>query len=168
MSKHADVYAAMFKAWPKAAGIKPTADALASVHALGLRPGKQAMANAMYLRPEGASQAQVVMVCGAPQNNKRTELCAVKKVARLIDLTGKPCGAHSTVRNEAGHTVYRIELTALGNKAVTKAATADAPKPDKPKVARKRKAKGDKPQGDAPAPQAAPEATAPQGDAPQA
>lgn len=150
----AGFYKSFFKGWAKSLGSKPGDDLLATIHALGARPGKQALANAMMLRPEGATAGQIVQACGAPQLNKMRELVARKLVTR--DMNVAP--------NEAGHTVYKIVLAAKGKAAVEKAAAApegDAAKPAK--AARKRKAKAAKvaepaPQAEAPAPQ-------PEGDA---
>jgi hypothetical protein len=138
MSKHdaTQWYTAQFKAWPKQAGPKPTAELLETVHRLGARPGKQAMANAMYLRECGATTAQVCMVVGAPQLNKMRALRDSAKVIKQIPAS----------KNEAGHTVYRIELTAKGLNKVK--AAAEAPVDAKP-VKAKRKAKANKPAAEA-------------------
>jgi hypothetical protein len=95
-------------------GRKPTAVELNTVHMLGLRPGKQALANAMYLRPAGATQGQVIQACGAPQLNRMRGLVADGLVKRV------PMSA------AAGHTVYRIEITAKGLAKVTKASAVVA------------------------------------------
>ena len=117
--KQTDYYGGMFKAWAKQIGRKPTEGELATVHALGARPGKQAMANAMYLRPCGATTGQVCMVVGAPQLNKMRALRDGDKVIKQLP-------ANKTAE---GHTVYRIELTAKGEnkvKAVTAKLAVDA------------------------------------------
>jgi len=54
-------YANVFKAWPKAVGTKPDTATLDTVHKLGARPGKQALAMALMLRECGVSGAQIVM-----------------------------------------------------------------------------------------------------------
>jgi len=92
------------KGWHKGLGNKVTDDQLAAVHKLGGRPGsKVTMALAMYLRPEGATQGQVAQVCGGPQLNKMRDLIESKLVKRInVDATN------------AGHTVYKIELTGKG------------------------------------------------------
>lgn len=129
-------YKGFFKGWSKALGNKPTDVELATVHALGARPGKQALANAMMLRAEGATAAQIVMACGAPQLNKMREFVARKLVTRNMNVAP----------SEAGHTVYKIELAAKGKAAVEKAAAepeADKPAKAKRKPATKRKPKAE-------------------------
>lgn len=123
-------YATMFKGWQvKVLGEKPTAEHLAALHALGLRPGKQALANAMYLRDGGATSAQVVMACGAPQLNRMRALAASQYVKR-----------EATPANDAGHTVYKLTLTAKGLAKAAKVQTAAVTEGDaKPKA---KKAKG--------------------------
>jgi hypothetical protein len=127
-------YTAMLKAWPKGAGPKVTNEQLDAVHKLGARPGKQAMANAMYLRPTGATTGQVCMVVGAPQLNKMRALRDGAKVVKQVPAD----------KTAEGHTVYRIELTAKGEAKVKAAAeklAADAEaKPAKAKAKRKAKA----------------------------
>lgn len=137
-------YAPFFKSWPvKQVGAKPTVDMLAAVHGLGLRPGKQALANAMALRDGGVSGAQIVMVCGAPQLNRMRGLIADGHVKRL------PAAA-----NEQGHTVYVLKLTPKGEARIKRASEAaskaavpgDADKPAKPAkpASKPRKAKAAK------------------------
>ena len=135
-------YAGSFKNWSiKALGPKPTADQLEAIHLLGLRPGKQALANAMALRPEGVTNAQIIQACGNPQLNRMRGLIADKLVKREpVPMTG------------AGHTVYKLVLTPKGEQRISKAreriAAADAEGagdvPAKPvkRAAGKPKAKG--------------------------
>lgn len=159
-SKPSNAYATLFKGWNvKVLGEKPTDDQLAAIHALGARPGKQALANSMYLRDSGATNGQVVIACGAAQLNKMRELVTRKLVKRDMNAG----------QNEAGHTVYKISLTAAGEAKVKKAETAEvetpADKPAKPakgKGTRKAAAKGKgKPvTAEAPAVQTEPVATA--------
>lgn len=110
-------------------GSKPTADTFTKVHALGLRPGKQALAVAMYLRPGGATSSQVVIAVGAPQLNRMRGLIADKLLVRV-----------PTPSSAAGHTVYAVTLTAKGEQAI-KAHTVSEPAkaPAKAKGARKPK-----------------------------
>src|SRR5258708_39415836 len=83
MTNHSNYYSDVFKAWPvKLVGPKPTADMLATVHKLGLRPGKQALANAMALRDGGVTGSQIVIVCSAPQLNKMRDLVTDALVKR--------------------------------------------------------------------------------------
>ena len=131
-------YTEQLKAWPKQAGPKVNAELLETVHRLGARPGKQAMANAMYLRDGGATTAQVCMVVGAPQLNKMRGFITDGLLKR-----------EAVSPSAEGHTVYRLTLTAKGAAkvkraeatATDKAAVADKPvKAERAKVARKAKA----------------------------
>lgn len=135
-------YAPMFKAWQvKVLGSKPTPDMLATVHGLGLRAGKQALANAMALRPEGVSGAQIVMACGAPQLNRMRGLIGAGVVKRDMNVS----------KNAQGHTVYKLTLTPRGEAAIKRATdaaakaalpvTAKPAKPAKPKARKPRTAK---------------------------
>ena len=67
MSKHNEItgwYDTVLKGWQvKALGPKPTVEAFKAAHAMGCRPGKQALAMAMYLRDGGATDGQVKMAC---------------------------------------------------------------------------------------------------------
>lgn len=160
---HTGWYANTFKAWQvKQVGPKPTAEMLATVHGLGLRPGKQAMANAMALRECGVTGAQIVMVCGAPQLNRMRGLISDGHVKR-----------EAVPPNALGHAVYKITLTPKGAKrvaGVAKAAdTAAVSGDDKPvkapkakRTSKPRKPKVTPPVGDAPVPVTD---TAPQADA---
>ena len=106
-----DWYAIAFKAWPvKQLGVKPSAEALDTIHKLGARPGKQALANAMYLRETGATSGQVVIACGAPQLNKMRDFIA-KGLLKQVPIS----------KTAAGHTVYKLALTAKGTAKVNKA-----------------------------------------------
>ena len=111
IAKTADVlawYANFFKAWQaKLEGDKPTAEMLTAIHGLGCRPGKQALAAAMTLRASGVTASQIVIVCGAPQNNKRTGLIT----DGLLKRVPMPATAE-------GHTVYKCEVTAKGQKRI--------------------------------------------------
>lgn len=132
MTNHATYYSkTLFKGWPKQAGNKPGDDLLGIAHTFG-RAGKQSMALAMALRPEGVSAPQVTLACGAPQNNHRIKLCG-QGYFKVVEAP----------KTEQGHTVYRVELTAKGKAKVerVKAASAAAltASPAKPK--RERKAK---------------------------
>jgi hypothetical protein len=138
MTKQANVYAPFFKGWQsKVLGSKPTDELLATVHGLGLRHGKQALANAMALRPEGVTGSQIVMATGAQQLNRMRGLIAAGVVKR-----------EAVAANEQGHTVYKITLTAKGSAAIKRAAEAaekatlsQAEKPVKAKAKKARKAK---------------------------
>jgi len=97
-------YDNFFKGWDvKRVGPKPTAKDLDTIHKLGARPGKQALANAMSLRPCGVTGSQIVMVCGAPQLNKMRGFVA----DGLLKREAVPPSAE-------GHTVYKMSVTAKG------------------------------------------------------
>lgn len=139
MTDHTNAYANVLKGWQvKQLGPKPSEADFATVHLLGLRPGKQALANAMALRADGVSAAQIVMATGAPQLNRMRGLIAAGVVKRPM-----------VPANEQGHTVYKITLTPKGESVVKRATEAaekavvdgGAVKP----VKAKGKAKADKP-----------------------
>ena len=134
-----DWYATTFKQWPKQVGAKPTADQLDTIHKLGARPGKQALANALMLRDGGVTGAQIVMACGAPQLNKMRDFVS-KGLAKRVPISN----------DAAGHTVYKLALTPRGTAKVAKA-VAPVEGDAKPAKASKRKAKADKPAVQAPA-----------------
>eukprot|EP00918_Siedleckia_nematoides_P062742 GHVU01136746.1.p1 GENE.GHVU01136746.1~~GHVU01136746.1.p1 ORF type:complete len:186 (-),score=25.95 GHVU01136746.1:907-1464(-) len=134
---HASPYRDLFKGWSsKVLGPQPTADQLAVMHGLGLRPGKQALANAMALRADGVSGAQIVIACGAPQLNRMRGLIGAGVVKRDM-----------VPANEQGHTVYKLHLTPKGEAAIKRATEnaakaaleGDAPKAAKPKSAKSAK-----------------------------
>jgi len=111
-------YAPLFKNWQlKLLGPKPSADQLASVHGLGCRPGKQALAIAMSTRDCGVTGSQIVMACGAPQLNKMRGLIAD---AFLREMPAPLA--------DNGHKVYRNEVTAKGKQRIARVARADAAK----------------------------------------
>jgi hypothetical protein len=116
-------YADVFKNWDKRLlGPMPATKDLAVIHALGARPGKQALANAMALRPQGVTGSEIVIACGAPQLNKMRGFVADGLLKREA----------TPPRN--GHTVYKLTLTAKGaSKAKAKEVTA-TPKAKKPRV----------------------------------
>lgn len=125
----ADHYAAVLKNWPvKFAGPKPTTADFANAHALGVRPGtKTAVALAMYMRTDGASQAQVINVNGGPYLN------AMRAAIEAGHATRQPVPA-----NASGHTVYKLTLpTKKASKAKAKAKPAKRKpaKPAKPETA---------------------------------
>ena len=114
-------YATVLKGWQvKALGPKPTVDQFKAAHAMGCRPGKQALAMAMYLRDGGATDGQVKMACiiqwgsSGSHHNKRRDLIAAKLVAE------KPA-----VSDAQGHKVYAIALTAKGVSKVEGSAAAE-------------------------------------------
>lgn len=112
----ANWYGDVFKHWSTPhLGPKPTADMLATTHALGCRPGKQAMAIAMSLRDCGVTGSQIVMACGAPQLNKMRGLVTDAYLKRI---------AISPAAN--GHKVYKLEVTAKGKQRIERAVKAAA------------------------------------------
>ena len=111
-------YANVLKGWQaKLLGRKPTAGELDTIHKLGARPGKQALANAMALRECGVTGAQIVMACGAPQLNKMRGFIGDGVLKR-----------EPTPPSSEGHTVYKLKLTPKGETRVKQAAAA--PKAD--------------------------------------
>jgi hypothetical protein len=132
-----DFYKSVLKAWStKLSGPAVTHDQLTTAHALGCRPGKQAVHIAMCLRPEGCTVTQFVAAASSgPAHNKRRELVAKKLIK--VSVMGNPYA-------------YVAALTDKGQKAVTayaEAMKADAEGTAKPKAKAKRKttrkAKGD-------------------------
>lgn len=121
MSKSNEVanwYGSVFKSWQvKQLGPKPTAEMLASIHGLGARPGKQALASAMALRDCGVTAGQIVIACGAPQLNKMRGFITDALLKRL-----------PVSPSAEGHTVYKLELTAKGNQRIARAVKAETEK----------------------------------------
>lgn len=151
-------YGNVFKHWPiKLVGPQPNSAQLETIHLLGARPGKQALANAMALRPDGVTGAQIVMACGAPQLNKMRGFVT----DGLMKFEAVPPA-------DNGHKVYKLVVTAKGNARIERArkaleaqaANAGTDKPAKAKRTRKPKAPK--------APELNAEAQAPAGNAPEA
>ncbi len=150
-------YAPLFKGWSKLAGSKPTTEMLETAHAFG-KPGKQSLALAMAMRDEGVTGQQISLICSNPQNNHRRGLIE----AALLKRVNMP-------KTSAGHTVYKVEVTAKGKqrierqvanaaKLAAEGATVKAPK------VRRVKGKASKPRK----PAVTPVDVIPQGDTPQA
>jgi len=99
MSMRNNEYPALLN-WPRSAGRKPDHKVLKNIHekALARRGSKDAVALAMALRPEGATQPQIISVLGSPHRNKFNELVRKRKV-RLSKFASKH-----------GLTVYKLEL----------------------------------------------------------
>lgn len=140
MSKNENTgwYDTVLKAWPKQAGAKPSVENFATAHKLGCRPGKQALAMAMYLRDGGATDGQVKLAAivqwgsSGSHHNKRRDLVG----AGLVK-------AKPVVSDAQGHKVYAIALTDKGTKklaAEPKAATEKPAKVTKAKTAKAAKA----------------------------
>ena len=129
-------YTTALKGWQvKALGPKPTEAEFTAAHALGCRPGKQALAMAMYLRAGGATDGQVKMACiiqwgssGSHHNKRR-------------DLQGAGFVKNIPATNDAqGHKVYAIALTTKGTAKLAKPVdTAKAAKPAKAQATPKAK-----------------------------
>lgn len=86
--------------WKPEAGRKPSKKLLATVHeSNAARPGsKDAVAIAMTLRPDGATQQQIAAVLGGPHRNKINHLVVSKK-AKLVKMPERH-----------GHMVYKLNL----------------------------------------------------------
>lgn len=97
----------------KELGPKPTLAQLEAAHALGCRPGKQALAVAMCLRQGGATDGQMKMACilnwgsSGSHHNKRGDLVDRKLVRNVI-----------SGEDASGHKVYTIALTPKGEALV--------------------------------------------------
>jgi hypothetical protein len=144
-------YAPQFKSWvAKTHGPKPTASMFEQAHGLGCRPGKQALAVAMGLRPEGVTNPQVLMACGNPQNNKRGGLVTDGYLKR-----------NAAAKTAEGHEVYQYTVTAKGLKRIEatakRAADLDAAGNGEAKPKVKKAAKGTAPRKPAKVPAVAPE-----------
>ncbi len=109
-------YTTVLKGWQtKHAGAKPTAEHFKLAHAMGARPGtKTAVAIAMYLRDNGATQGQVFVVNGGPYLNKMRALIEAGHAVRV------PMSADAS-----GHTVYKL---ALPTKKAAKTKTTRKPR----------------------------------------
>jgi len=120
MTSIREFYKPMFRSWQaKHLGPQPTDEMLERAHAFG-RPGKQSLALAMTMRPEGATAGQIVQACGAPQNNHRRHVVEKGWFKR------EPASASAE-----GHTVYKVTLSKKGEAklaTVTAKAAADADK----------------------------------------
>jgi hypothetical protein len=116
----ANWYTAIFKTWQvKALGPKPTAEQLATIHKLGAKPGKQALASAMALRECGVTNPQIIQACGNPQLNK------MRGFITDVLLRREPVSP-----SPEGHTVYKLTVTPKGlqriKSAEARAAKAEA------------------------------------------
>lgn len=119
-------YTDFFKNWDlKRFGPKPTAKDLDIIHRLGARPGKQALANAMALRPNGVTGSEIVMVCGAPQLNKMRGFVTDGLLKR------------EAFPPRDNHTVYKMTVTAKGQTRVKGTASKEATKAPKKRTPKK-------------------------------
>lgn len=142
---HTGWYSTVFNAWQvKALGPKPTNEQLGVIHALGARPGKQAMANAMALRDGGVSGNQIKGASALFDGNPTPQL---NKMRGFVDVAGVL--AWVPLPSTGDGKVYRTKLTDKGRAMIKtmadrplhstpslKAATGKAvtaPKPAAPK-----------------------------------
>jgi len=100
---HRGWYATVFSNWQtKQLGAQPTNEQLGIIHALGARPGKQAMANAMALRDQGVTGNQIKAAASlfdgnpTPQLNKMRGFITDALVKRL------PAGKRNGLRDLLG------------------------------------------------------------------
>ena len=156
-NNHRAHYVAVWPNWvTKTMGAQPTNDQLAIVHALGLRPGKQAMVCAAALRDTGVTSHQMLMISAAFDGNPTPQR---NRLMGLIS-TGE-------FKREAAAGAYKVTLTPKGKQYVDKGATrtlyatpslkaanGGSVSPDKPAKA----SKAAKPAGDKPAKAAKPKA----------
>ena len=140
MTNHSSHYTPQFKVWQaKAMGNKPTEANLEAAHMLGCKPGKQALAVAMGLRPDGVTNPQVLYACGNPQNNKRAGLVADAYLKR-----------ERAARTAEGHEVYKYTVTPKGLKRIETNKAREAALEAAAKVAESKPAKVvAKPKGEA-------------------
>lgn len=104
--QHLLYYQHILKSWqPKFCGSFPTSEMILQAHALGCRPGKQALSIAMSLRKTGYTLPQYFIGSGASStaHNKRNEL--VDK--GLIE-----------VKQEGSPTFYKAILTNKGKELI--------------------------------------------------
>jgi hypothetical protein len=114
MNEHTNFYRDVFNGWQvKQLGPKPTAELLATVHGLGARPGKQALAIAMGLRDAGVTGSQIIIATGAPQLNKMRGYITDALLRREM----VPPASN-------GHTVYKLALTAKGKQRIERSIKA--------------------------------------------
>lgn len=141
---HASHYRPALAHWPKSAGERPSEASFATLHGLGLRPGaKHALAMAMYMRDDGATDAQVrqaaVKLGNSPVQGSLFNYMRDYVAAGLFK--------REPMAPRDGKAVYRIVITARGEATLAKRAVkaGDAtPAPEKAKAAKKatkRKAK---------------------------
>jgi hypothetical protein len=139
-------YAPALNRWRDAWGVTPTAEQLATIHAMPIRPGsKHALACAMYLRDEGATDDQV---------KAAVKLLDTKTAQGLQDVLHnyrRRLETQKLMRRDmsAPKGVFKITLTKAGEKQrdryaageAKKASAVDAPAPKAKKAKAKRKAK---------------------------
>lgn len=93
-------YQPFFTNWNRRAGRRPTTSQLRNAQKLA-RPGsKNAMALAMVLRANGASQSQIALATGAPHRNI------------IRDVLSKGKAQVKTNVDQHGHKVFKLQITA--------------------------------------------------------
>ena len=107
-------YATALNHWPKAAGDKPTAEALSIIHSMNIRAGKHALANAMYLRADGATDAQVRLAAAKLDTRGGLQGSLFNYMRRLCD-DGLMQRDMTQPRG-----VYKITLTSKGEAQVAR------------------------------------------------
>jgi hypothetical protein len=134
--------------WPKVSGELPAPDLFNAVFALGLRPGgKHTLACAMYMRDAGATDAEVIAAArllNAPhKRNQRQDVLhnyAFDGKTGLCGLVGL-CRRDMNIAKRDWAKVYKMTLTAKGEKQVAKWQAAQAAAPVATPVKGKAKAK---------------------------
>lgn len=138
-------YAAALNHWPKASGEQPTAELLAIVHSMNIRPGKHALANAMYLRAEGATDDEVTAAAGK-LDTKGGNQEVLHNYRRKLEKQGF-MRRDMNVPSRDGEKVFKITLTKKGEAQVARftrytARVAEAKAPAKKGKGKKSKGKG--------------------------
>src|SRR3974377_1684324 len=114
-------YSSVINSWPKVSGNVPAPELFGMVHALLLRPGtKHALACAMYLRPEGATDAEV---CAAADLMNEPHRRGMQQVLHNYAFDGRKglCGSVAWCKRDMtvpprNGTVYKMTVTAKGQK----------------------------------------------------
>src|SRR5574337_411959 len=91
-------YQPFFSRWNRKAGRRPTTREIRGAHQLA-RPGsKNALALAMALRKQGATQPQIILITGTPHRNV---------IKRVVD---NGLAKVKVVHDEGGHKVFKLSL----------------------------------------------------------
>jgi hypothetical protein len=70
--------------WNKSTGPKPSKEALNAAQSLAREGSADAMAIAMLMRPNGATQPEIITLLGAPHRNKVRELISKRRVKKSV------------------------------------------------------------------------------------
>jgi hypothetical protein len=138
-------YSKLLANWSKAWGSKPTAEMFNTVHAVGKKPGVEALHLAMCLRPEGCTVPQFTAAgavlkgskCG-PANNTRKAHVAAGLFTQTI-MPGTRPYAFALALTSKGKAMVKAAWAAA--QAADKAAVADKPKAAKKPTSKPRKPK---------------------------